>query len=366
MSKKIILLAGPTASGKSKLAVYLAKKINGEIINADSMQVYKEFSILSSRPTKSEIKKNKHHLYGIVSVKKYFSAGDWLKEAKKKIDVCLKKRKVPILVGGTGLYFNTITKGISKIPDIDNKTRFKVRALFNELGFKRFYKKLLSLDPNIRNKISSTDSQRMQRAYEVKLKTKKSLFEWIAGTKSDFLDFNIKKVFIDIPREVLLKKISLRTEQMFKNNCIKEVRRFNKLKVKKILSANKLIGVKKNDKKIINNNLGNQYEIIIAPGPNEINDAKNINAECILNNSNSLNITQLATLIKNSSFVIANDTGPAHIAAHLGSKGLALFGKHTTAELVSIERENFKAIQVSDLKKLSANKVFERMLEYIN
>ena len=84
MSKKIILLAGPTASGKSKLAIYLAKKINGEIINADSMQIYKEFSILSSRPRRSEIKKIKHHLYGIVSVKRYFSAGDWLKEAKKK------------------------------------------------------------------------------------------------------------------------------------------------------------------------------------------------------------------------------------------------------------------------------------------
>ena len=83
MSKKIILLAGPTASGKSKLAIHLAKKLNGEIINADSMQIYKEFSILSSRPKKIETKKIKHHLYGIVSVKKYFSAGDWLKEAKK-------------------------------------------------------------------------------------------------------------------------------------------------------------------------------------------------------------------------------------------------------------------------------------------
>ena len=243
MSKKIILLAGPTASGKSKLAVYLAKKINGEIINADSMQVYKEFSILSSRPSKSETKKVKHHLYGIVSVKKYFSAGDWLKEAKKMIDVCLKKKKIPIIVGGTGLYFNTITKGISKIPDIDNKTRFKVRALFNELGFKRFYEKLLLLDANIRNKISSTDSQRMQRAYEVKLKTKKSLFEWIAGTKSDFLDFNIKKVFIDIPRDELLKKISKRTELMFEQNCLDEVRKFNSLKINRTLSPNKLIGV---------------------------------------------------------------------------------------------------------------------------
>ena len=93
MSKKIILLAGPTASGKSKLAIHLAKKLNGEIINADSMQIYKEFFILSSRPKKTETKKIKHHLYGTVSVKKYFSAGDWLKEVKKKVNLCVKKKK---------------------------------------------------------------------------------------------------------------------------------------------------------------------------------------------------------------------------------------------------------------------------------
>jgi len=173
LSKKIILLAGPTASGKSKLAIYLAKKLNGEIINADSMQIYKEFTILSSRPNKSELKKAKHHLYGSISVKKYFSAGDWLKEAKKKIKLCLKSKKLPIIVGGTGLYFNTITKGISKIPDIDSITRTKVRNLFKKLGYKKFYEKLLKLDPKVKNKILPSDSQRSQRAYEVKLKTKK-------------------------------------------------------------------------------------------------------------------------------------------------------------------------------------------------
>ena len=243
MSKKIILLAGPTASGKSKLAVHLAKKLNGEVINADSMQIYKEFSILSSKPNKVEIKRVKHHLYGIISVKKHFSAGDWLKEVKKKINFCLKKKKIPIIVGGTGLYFNTITKGISKIPDIDSKTRVKVRNLFKKLGFKKFYEKLLKLDPKVKGKILPTDTQRTQRAYEVKLKTKKSLFDWIANTKSDFLDFNLKKVFIDIPRAELLQKISKRIDLMFKQNCIAEVKRFNLLKINKSLSANKLIGV---------------------------------------------------------------------------------------------------------------------------
>ena len=243
MSKKIILLAGPTASGKSKLAIHLAKKMNGEIINADSMQIYKEFSILSSRPRRSETKKIKHHMYGIVSVKKYFSAGDWLKEVKKKVNLCLKKKKIPIIVGGTGLYFNTITKGISKIPDIDTKTRNNVRALFKTLGPKKFYEKLLELDPKVKDRIYPKDSQRMQRAYEVKLKTKKSLFDWFAKTKSDFLDFDLRKVFIDIPRKDLLLKISNRTELMFKENCLGEVKKFNTLRLNKSLSANKLIGV---------------------------------------------------------------------------------------------------------------------------
>ena len=243
LSKKIILLAGPTASGKSKLAIHLAKKLNGEIVNADSMQVFKEFKILSSRPDLSDTKKIKHHLYGVISAKRYFSAGEWLKEAKKKIDNCLKRKKVPIVVGGTGLYFNTITKGISKIPIIDLKTRNKVRNLYKKLGSKKFFNHLVKLDPKTKGRILPTDSQRVQRAYEVKLKTKKSLFEWFANTKSDFLDFEIKKIFIDIPRNELLKKISKRTDLMIKRECINEVIKFNKLKIKKSLSANKLIGV---------------------------------------------------------------------------------------------------------------------------
>ena len=236
-------MAGPTASGKSKLAIGLAKRLNGEIINADSMQIFKEFQILSSRPDLSETKEIKHHLYGFISIKRYFSVGDWLKEAKNKIDDILKRKKIPIVVGGTGLYFNSITKGISKIPDIDSKTRNKVRNLYEKIGTKKFYNLLIKLDPKIKGRIIPTDSQRLQRAYEVKLKTKKSLFDWFANTKSEFLDFEIKKIFIDIPRDDLLKKIYKRTDIMIKKKCTNEVKKFNKLKVKKNLSANKLIGV---------------------------------------------------------------------------------------------------------------------------
>ena len=117
--------------------------------------------------------------------------------------------------------------------------------------------------------------------------------------------------------------------------------------------------------KIIKDNFKTNYKIIVAPGPNEIKEANNINALCVLDNGNALNISQLSSLIKDSLFVIANDTGPAHIAAHSGCKGVALFGSHTSAHKVSIERENFKPIEVSDLSNLSANKVFER-LKFLN
>ena len=117
--------------------------------------------------------------------------------------------------------------------------------------------------------------------------------------------------------------------------------------------------------KLINEKYGDEYKVVIAPGPSEINDAKNFNALSILDDQKVLSISQLTTLIKESSFVVANDTGPAHIAAHVGSKGLTLFGKHTTAVKVSIERENFKPIQVNDLNNLSAEKVFERLVKSI-
>jgi len=117
---------------------------------------------------------------------------------------------------------------------------------------------------------------------------------------------------------------------------------------------------------MINEKFENKFKVVTAPGPDEIKDAKNINALCVLDNGKALNISQLSGLIKDSSFVVANDTGPAHITAHLGSKGVALFGSHTTPFKVSIERENFKAIQAPELSKLSAEKVFEKLSEKLN
>ncbi len=131
------------------------------------------------------------------------------------------------------------------------------------------------------------------------------------------------------------------------------------LKIKKWPYYNQLID-------LIKKKFNNEYKIVIAPGPNELNMTNDINAISILNENKSLSIVELATLIKDSSFVVSNDTGPAHMAAHLDARGLALFGSHTTAYKVSIERQNFKAIQVTDLNKLSPEKVFEYVIKSLN
>ena len=240
--KKVILLAGPTASGKSELAIYIAKKINGEIINADSMQVFKEIKILSARP--EDYKNIKHHLYGFISVKKNFSTGEWIKHTEKKINEILKKKKTPIIVGGTGLYFKSLTDGIAQIPNISKAKRDKIIKLYNQIGNDEFYKKLIKLDSKCKNKIVKNDKQRMIRFYEVKFYTKKSIFDWQKNTKNNLKDINFKKIFLNFPREVLLVKIEKRFKKMVDQGAIKEAKKFKKLGVSKTLTSNNILGLK--------------------------------------------------------------------------------------------------------------------------
>ena len=243
LKSKIILVSGPTASGKSGFAIQLAKKINGEIINADSMQVYKELKILTVRPKIKEYKNVKHHLYGFLSVKKNFSVGSWLKLTLQKIKEIKKKNKVPILVGGTGLYFKALTEGLVKIPNIPIKYRNKIRTLQKTIGQKKFFNKLIKLDPLVKNKISLTDVQRSIRAYEVKSYTKKSIVELFKKTKSKHAKEVFFKIYIDFPRSELINKISHRTQEMIKKGAIEEVKKFLKLKIKKDRTSNKVIGI---------------------------------------------------------------------------------------------------------------------------
>ena len=252
LKSKIILIAGPTASGKSNFAIKLAKKINGEIINADSMQVYKQLKILTVRPSTKDQKKIKHHLYGIVSVNKNFSVGQWLRLVIKKIKEIRKRKKVPILVGGTGLYFQSLINGLVKIPNISKKLRNKIRIMQKKYGQKKFYKKLLKIDPKIKNKFNPGDVQRSIRAFEIKNYTKVSMYDWFNKTKPIFKEDIFLKFYINFERQELIKRIEKRIKKMIKKEAIQEVARFNKLRIKKDHSSNKIIGIEELSKYLKN------------------------------------------------------------------------------------------------------------------
>ena len=240
---KIILISGPTASGKSNFSIKIAKKFNGEIINADSMQVYKNLKVLTARPLKKDQGNIKHHLYGVIDLDKNFSTGQWLEIAIKKIKAVRKRKKIPILVGGTGLYFQSLIDGLVKIPEIPVKLRNKIRQLQKKDGQKKFYKKLLEIDPKVKDRFDSNDTQRSIRAYEVKLFTRISMYDWLNKTKSEFNDSEFLKLYINFKREDLIKRISLRTIKMIEQGAINEVKRFIKIKIKKDQSVNKVIGI---------------------------------------------------------------------------------------------------------------------------
>jgi len=240
---KIIIISGPTASGKSNFAVKIAKKIEGEIINADSMQVYKRLKVLTARPNKIEQKNIKHHLYGFVDLNEKFSTGQWLEFVIKKIKNIQKKKKIAILVGGTGLYFQSLINGLVKIPEIPLKFRNKVRLMSKKEGQQKFYKKLLKLDPKIKDKFDPNDTQRSIRAYEIKSYTGISMYDWLTKTKSEFKDSDFLKLHIETKREKLIERINLRTSSMISSGAINEVKKFLKLKIRKDQSVNKVIGI---------------------------------------------------------------------------------------------------------------------------
>ena len=241
---KIILIAGPTASGKSKIAINLAKKINGEIVNADSMQVYKQLKILTARPTGEDRKNIKHHLFGIIDVRKRFSTGQWLKECTKTINLIRKRKNVPIIVGGTGLYFKALVDGLVRIPKFKPSDKNKILKLHNKLGQNQFYKKLIKLDPISKKFVNPNDVNRSIRAYEVKKLTKKSLYKWFNETETYFDKNDFVMTYVDYPREKLIKNIKKRIDKMFDLGAIKEVKKFNLIKINKLNSVNHVIGIK--------------------------------------------------------------------------------------------------------------------------
>ena len=170
----------------------------------------------------------------------------------KKVKEIKKRKKIPIFVGGTGLYFKAILEGLVKIPNIPIRFRNKIRQLHKNLGQKIFYKKLLELDPKSKNKVNSTDTQRSIRAYEVKKFTNKSIHDWYQNTIPVYEDKDFFKIYMNFPRVQLISKINSRTEKMIKMGAIREVEKFLKLKVKKDKSVNKAIGINEIKEYLIN------------------------------------------------------------------------------------------------------------------
>ena len=230
IKKKIIRLFGPTASGKSRLASDIAKEYNGEIINADSMQVYKEVKILSARPNTKNIK---HHLYGFLSVKRNFSTGSWYKLASKKIREINKKGKIALVVGGTGLYFKALTNGLSEIPDIP---KYKKNLKIN--------KNFILKNPRIFKGISFNDTQRLQRALLVYKYTKKPLWQWQKKNKKTFKNSEFIKIALCPDRSQIELRIKKRFEQMLRDGAVAEAENFKKIKLSPLKSSNFIIGLR--------------------------------------------------------------------------------------------------------------------------
>ena len=166
MTEKIILLSGPTATGKSSLALKIAETIGAEIINADSIQLYRDLSILTARPS-TENEKIKHHCYGFLNGDINWSVGKWVNEVNKIINDIIERKKVPIIVGGTGFYFKAITDGLSPIPDIDKSIRLEIESELEKNGLEKLYKKLNIIDADASERINPNDKQRIMRALEV-------------------------------------------------------------------------------------------------------------------------------------------------------------------------------------------------------
>jgi tRNA dimethylallyltransferase len=298
IQSKIILISGPTASGKSNFAIKIAKKIDGEIINSDSMQVYKDLKVLTARPNKKEQKNIKHHLYGIVEVKKNFSTGQWLRLTIKKIEEIIKRKKTPILVGGTGLYFQSLISGLVKIPNIPIRIRKKTRLLQKKLGQNNFYKRLLKLDKKVKGKFDKNDSQRSIRAFEIKLYTKVSMYDWLAKTQSKFKETQFLKLYINFERKELIDRISLRTIKMLKEGAIQEVKKLNQKKIKKDNSVNKVIGVNELKQYQKNEITLNEARELIAIRTRQYAKRQATWARSRMVNWNKINPNEISTWIK--------------------------------------------------------------------
>ena len=239
-----ILIGGPTASGKSALALELAERLSGAVINADSMQVYRDLRIITARPTPAEEERVPHRLYGHVDAAENYSVGRWCEDVRAALDGARRSRRVPIVVGGTGLYFKALTQGLSAVPPTPPETRAAVRARAEAVGTAALHEELMRRDPEMAARLKPGDRMRIARALEVLEATGRSLADWQREGMPAVLDpSSAVKVFLDVPRAELHRRIDARFEAMLAGGALEEVRALMARGLDPMLPAIKAHGV---------------------------------------------------------------------------------------------------------------------------
>ena len=225
--KRIIIVGGPTASGKSKFALNLAKLVNGEIINADSMQVYKYFSILTSQPKKNDYKVIPHHLYGYVETNIKYNAVKWLNDTNTQIEKLLKNNKTPIVVGGSGLYLEFLCKGVNNMPKISSNTKKKVSLLLQNISDKDLLDLVVKVDKKYSFKLNIADKFRISKLLEIYFETKKNITYFHSKNKK-INNYDFFKILISPDRNKVKLNIKNRVFEMLKEGLVEELKKYRK------------------------------------------------------------------------------------------------------------------------------------------
>lgn len=240
-----ILIAGPTASGKSELAIDLAMAVDGVVINADSMQVYRDLSVLTARPQPGEMRGVVHELYGMLAASDTYSVGRYIRDAAVHLETVRARGQVPIFVGGTGLYFRGLLEGLSPVPPIDPDVRRRWRALGQAEGATALHAALKARDAEMAQRLMATDAQRLARALEVIESTGRSLSYWQAQPGTPVLDeTRCKKLVITMDRTALYRRCDLRFGQMLDSGALFEVARLQAMQLDPNLPIMRALGVK--------------------------------------------------------------------------------------------------------------------------
>jgi tRNA dimethylallyltransferase len=242
MKPRLIFLVGPTASGKTAVSIVLAKRLNAEIISCDSMQVYKGMDILTSKPSGQMRAKVRHHLVDFVPQGSEYNVSQYRQDALKKIKSILKKKRLPLFVGGTGLYMTVLVDGIFEMATEDEKVRALLYKDIDRFGSRFLHEKLAIFDPAAAQKIHPNDARRIVRALEVFEVTGKPITELQKNRKGLGADFDVKMFCLDVKRDELYRRINSRVERMFRRGLVEEIRKLGKRKLSRTASA--AIGIK--------------------------------------------------------------------------------------------------------------------------